>query len=145
MEDAQVRRGRWALVLPVVWPGVPHQLLHTAHSRLGFKYHGPSSTRDKQKLEHRLRYLRNGRCCRFLFFWLIVERCACSFVIGVCLVNLAVIARGSTRSRIIDAGERRPRAGWLRSNLNRDGPGERWKGHLVVREVIRGREVVVHG
>lgn len=74
-----------------------------------------------------------------------MERFACALVIGARLVTLAVIARGSARPRIIDASERCPRARWLRSDLDRNGPGERWEGHLMVRGVMRGEEVVVHG
>ena len=73
-----------------------------------------------------------------------MKRCTCNLVIGVCLVTLVVIACGGAWSRMIDASERRARARWLRSDLDRNGSGKRWKGHLVVRGMMRGGKVVVH-
>jgi hypothetical protein len=73
-----------------------------------------------------------------------MERRSCALVIGVRTITLADIARGSARSRIIDASERRARARWLRSDLDRNGPGERLEGRLVEWGLMRGGEVVVH-
>lgn len=143
-----------------VWPAIPHELLHTAHRRLGLEPHGPSTSRDEQELHKRLRHLRNLQQQRRLRRWrrlfgLLFPRggqltCDTFVVVMVVVVigwrgaahHLVTLVDRRAGWRVIDSSEGRARARWQRSNLDRDGSDQRREGSLAVRQ---WSEVVVHG